>query len=367
MFLVSVRADHGGGPKHIELLLRHFPDVVEAHIACPDEPPYRVRFELLTDGRVCTIPHRRFDLRSAFGLASYVRREKFDVIHAHGKGAGVYARGVSFLTGVPCVHTPHGVHVGQYGSMAHFLYRVYENVSARWVVDHVIFVSPEERDVAQRERLWSRVPSSVIANGVEDADTNLLPGLRSETRVRLSVEEGQMVVVTLSRFDYPKNMHEAYEVAKSLPDCLFVWIGDGDDRGELERKARSDKVENLRFLGKLDDPSPYLAAADIYFSTSRWEGLPLAVLEAMAMGAPVVASDVAGHREVVGESGAGLLYPLGDSAQAAQALQRLSDDVALRQRLGAPARQVQQETYSAQRMAEAVCELYGRLTQGRSY
>ena len=272
----------------------------------------------------------------------------------------------AYLTGIPCVHTPHGVHVAQYGPKARFLYRVYENVSARWV-DHVIFVSPEEREVAQTGGLWTRVPSSVIANGVETFDANLLARLRSETRERLSVDDERIVVVTLSRFDYPKNMHEAYAVAKALPECLFVWVGDGDDRGELERNARSDKLENLRFLGRQDDPSPYLAAADIYLSTSRWEGLPLAVLEAMAMGRPVVASNVAGHREVVGESGAGLLYPLGDSAQAAQALQRLSDDVAMRQRLGARARQVQQEAYSAQRMAEAVCALYGRLAKAHSY
>jgi glycosyltransferase involved in cell wall biosynthesis len=357
VLLITVRADHGGGPKHIELLLRHFPDLVEPHVACPEEPPYRDRFDLLTDGRIRTIPHRRFDLPSAFGLALYARREKIDVIHAHGKGAGVYARALSFFNNALCVHTPHGVHVGKYGPVSRFLYRAYENVTARWV-DHVIFVSQEERDVAKTERLWSRVPSSVIVNGVETVDVSFKTRLRSNMRRSLSVKEDCMVVVTLSRFDYQKNMHEAYKIAKSMPSCLFLWIGDGEDRRELERKAKSDNLSNLRFLGNMDDPSPYLAAADVYFSSSRWEGLPLGVLEAMAMGLPIVASEVKGHCEVVEESGAGLLYPLGDSTQAMRLLTKLSDDVVLRAELGTRALSVQQEKYSAQRMADAVCSLY---------
>jgi glycosyltransferase involved in cell wall biosynthesis len=362
--MISVRADHGGGPRHIELLLQNLPADVEASVACPDEQPYRSRFEHLVRGRAFTIPHRRFDPGAALRLAGYVRRQGVDVIHAHGKGAGPYARVAAMLTGRPSVHTPHGVQVSRYGDFARKLYSLYENGTAAWV-DHVVFVSDEECEVAREAGLWSRTPHSVIPNGVDEVVDKRRESLRVAGRRSLGVADGRVIIVTLSRFDFQKNMQEAYEVAKASPDCLFVWIGDGDDAAELSRRARDEGVDNLRFLGKLDDPASILAAADVYFSSARWEGLPLAVLEAMAMGLPVIASEVTGHREIVGDSGGGLLYPSGEPTQATALLARLADDAALRRQLGERGREVQRARYSSRRMTEEMCDVYRQLQRKR--
>ncbi|WP_193657996.1 MULTISPECIES: glycosyltransferase family 4 protein [unclassified Acidithiobacillus] len=364
VLLISVRADHGGGPRHVELLLKYLSASIGAYVACPDELPYYQRFENLTYGCVFTLPHRRFDFGYAMRLVSFAREQNIALVHAHGKGAGIYARFVSARLSLPCVHTPHGVHVAQYGSMKRRLYRLYENFTARWV-DHVLFVSDEECEAAKVEGLWQKIPRSVVVNGVEPIADDVCAGWRDEFRRRLVMKDDQLIVLTLSRFDYQKNMNEAYEVVRMLPDHLFVWIGDGPERDALERRMQADGVENLKFLGKLDDPTPCLAAADIYFSSSRWEGMPLAVLEAMAVGVPVIASDVIGHQELVGETGSGLLYPLGVPLQAAQALRRLSEDKFLRRRLGALGQQVQRERYSAEKMAAAIEVVYQQMLKKR--
>lgn len=364
VLLVSVRADHGGGPRHVERLLRHLPDHIEAHVACPNEPPYHDRFRQLTQSRALEIPHRRFDLSSALSLAAYVRRNGIDVIHTHGKGAGLYGRLASILSGCPCLHTPHGVHVGEYGALSRRLYRLYENVSSHWV-DRVVFVSQEECAVARGEGLWPRTPSTVIPNGVEDVAEDRAISLRRSARQGLGIADDTVAVATLSRFDFAKNMSEAFRIAQAMPDLVFLWGGEGEDMEELKRRAEAENVGNLRFLGSLDDPDSVLAASDIYLTTSRWEGLPFVVLEAMAMGVPVIASDVVGHHDLIGRSEAGYLYPLGETEQAVTLLRRLAGDPALRRRMGECGRGVQRADYSAQKMASSVCDLYRELAEGR--
>lgn len=358
--MITVRADHGGGPRHIELLLRHLPENIKVFVVCPEEPPFYERFERLTQGQVFTIPHRRFDLRFALRLARYARKQGMEVIHAHGKGAGVYARFVSLFLAVPSVHTPHGVNEAGYRTPLRLLYRLYENISSR-LIDHVVFVSAEECETARKAGLWQRIPHSIIVNGVDEVDERHRIRLYNAKRRELALADKQVVIVTISRFDHQKNMYEAFEVAKSLPMCLFIWIGDGEDFKELRQKTHTEKLDNLHFLGALDDPTPVLAAADIYFSSARWEGLPLAVLEAMALGLPVVASDVIGHREVVGDSGGGILYPLGDTARARECLERLAGDSGLRKRLGEKGRTVQRERYSAAKMTHTLYNVYRNL------
>lgn len=358
---VSVRADHGGGPRHLELLLRHAPEHVINHVACPRERPYWDRFaDHVGASRMVELAHRSVSVRALAKMVGHVIGHRIDAIHTHGKGAGVYGRALSLLTGRPCVHTPHGIHVAKYSALALVLYRTYENVTSHFV-EKVVFVSEEERASAGRIGLWPRTAFVVIPNGVEDIPDEARMDWRGAARRALGIGNEQFVVATLSRFDYQKNMQEACEIATRMPEALFVWAGDGPDSASLAAKLENENIKNVRMVGALDHPGALLAAADVYLSTSRWEGSPLSVLEAMAMGLPIVATDVTGHSELVREACSGMLYPSGAPGAASSFLQRLLIDPLLRQSFGQAARETQRTCYSVRTMAREIGQVYRAL------
>ena len=134
------------------------------------------------------------------------------------------------------------------------------------------------------------------------------------------------VVTTISRFDYAKNMSLAYEIAKNFKDnssIVFLWLGDGDDRIKFESMAQKDGA-NIIFTGFADEVPAYLSATDIYLSTSRWEGLPYALIEAQSLGIPIVATNVVGNNEVVENGKNGFLFE--DARQACRDIKILLND-----------------------------------------
>lgn len=360
VLMITARADHGGGPRHLELLMRDGADWIMPYVACPDDKPYWARFNEIAGGRMFRIPHRKFDFRQAWRLAMYARRKGIDVVHAHGKGAGLYARFISAVTGIPGIHTAHGIHVGEYGRISGKLYNLYENISSLWV-SHVIHVSDEEKSQARAMGLWRKRPSTVISNGVASHTSSEISDMRDRARQKLGVQDGRPIAVTVSRFDYQKNMPEAYAIAKALPDIHFIWIGSGVDSPTLAERAASEGVSNITFLGQVDNPLNYLAAADVYLSTSRWEGLPLAVLEAMSLGIPSVLSNVTGHVELVRKHGVGLLYTLGDVGSATAALLRVAHEEPLQKALSEQALHSQLHKFSSKVVAMETAAIYKKV------
>ena len=123
ILFISVRADFGGGPQQLYRTVLAIQNEYNIYVACPDSKPY---FELLADvvgeERIIRIPHRSFNLFSFLKLLKTIRLKNIDLIHSHGKGAGLYSRLLSKLTAVPCVHTFHGIHIGGLNSIKRFFY-----------------------------------------------------------------------------------------------------------------------------------------------------------------------------------------------------------------------------------------------------
>jgi len=358
---LSARADHGGGPKHIKSLLDEWPGQCRAAVACPRDEPYWSKFAGHSKTRgMFELPHRRFDLAAAWRLRRWVTEQGFTLLHAHGKGASLYARFATAGTSVPVVYTPHGIHTGQYGSITKRAYLGFERTTRR-LLSGIIFVSQGERLEAERLNLWPDLPRWVVPNGVAVPHLDNVQASRAEIRGRLRLDDAQPFVLTATRFDYQKNMEAALAIARACPEITFGWLGEGPDREDLSCIAARQGVSNVCFLGAVDDPEPYFAAADIYLSSSRWEGMPLAVIEAMAHGVPVVASDVVGNRDLVEHEKSGLLYHCGEVSAAAAALQRLAGDAALRRALGSYARRLQRANHSVGAMARDTWAVYQRV------
>jgi glycosyltransferase involved in cell wall biosynthesis len=164
------------------------------------------------------------------------------------------------------------------------------------------------------------------------------------------------VVVTVSRLVPQKAVADAIDAMARVRDTVFVIIGDGPERAELRARASGRGVQAV-FLGARDDVPELLAGADVFVLTSRWEGEPIALLEALAMRLPCVATATAGSSEVLGSSGAGLLTPVGDVAALAEAIARLRREPELRAQMSRVARDLVRHR-SFRENARSVLDVY---------
>ncbi len=155
--------------------------------------------------------------------------------------------------------------------------------------------------------------------------------------------------------------------ARDRPGWRLVVAGDGAQRPALEALARALGIApRVAFAGALGDPAPLLARLDVFALSSRTEQMPFAVLEAMAMGLPVVATDVGDVAAMLAPGSRELLAPAGDEAGLAAALRRAGDDAALRARLGAANREAARSRFPLQAMVAAFGALYADLAGARS-
>lgn len=357
VLLVTARADVGGGPRHIELLLQAWAGAMEVHVACPREEPYWTRFEALM-GRPCVeIPHRRFTLPALARLWRYVNDCGIGLIHAHGKGAGTYGRALRAVTGVPCVLTPHGLHIP--GGMAkRMLYLGYEHVTERWL-NGIVHVSEAERTAAISAGLWRRTPSRTVENGtvsISDGERQLL----RESGHRHVRHVPRPVVTCATRAVRQKNLEAIRDIALLCPNAGFLVLGSGATEAR-QYLGTEELPSNMHFVGTQADVSAWLAASDLYLSAARWEGMPFAVLEAMALALPVVASDIPPHRELILDGETGELFSLDDPGAAVRRIRRLLQDPSAQARYGEAARARQRSRFTAKRMAQGVRAVYAEV------
>lgn len=304
ILFITLRADHGGGSKHVDLLINNLSSEIEIYLACPQDKPY---YDLWSESKkvedIFVLPHRKFSVKKLLELNKFIKDNDIKMIHSHGKGAGIYSRILKILNpGLKIVHTLHGVHIGGYGLLKKSAYIFLERFLTLFT-DKFINVSNNENRVCLELGLFKKSKSEIVYNGIKA----LLKDDDAKIKFNLL---GKRVVTTISRFDYAKNMSLAYEIAKNFknnPSIVFLWLGDGDDRAKFESMAQKDGA-NIIFTGFTDEIPAYLSATDIYLSTSRWEGLPYALIEAQSLGIPVVATNVVGNNEVVENGKSGFLF-----------------------------------------------------------
>lgn len=225
------------------------------------------------------------------------------------------------------------------------------------------------RAVAERTVTVEGAPADrvqVIQNGLEFEDPAAAPpGRRAAQRAAWGVAEDEILVGTVANLREIKNLPEFIAAAAHRggpePRLRFVVVGEGPDRADLEARIRAAGLEG-RFLlaGRMLDVRPALAAFDIAVQCSRAESSSNSLIEAMAAGLAVAASDIPGNAEAIVHEVSGLLYPVGRPETLAAALSRLAGDAELRARLGAAARRVALETYSMSRCLERHADFYRR-------
>lgn len=299
----------------------------------------------------------KFDLGMVLRLARWMRREQVAVVHTHLFTADVFGRLAACLAGVRAVlSTSHNVN-GWKGRAHRLLDRLLAGVSSR-----VVGCTEEVgRVLVQRDRIPAR-KVAVVENGVDlrRFDAVSAEGVRQE----FGIAPDAMLMGVVGRL-HPQKGHEdllqAFVRLRQLTDrkfqCLF--IGEGDLRSQLEAEvARLGLGDVVRFTGLRQDVPRLLVALDVFVMPSRWEGLPMAMLEAMACGKPCVVTSVGGIPSVIDDGANGLMLPAEQPEAMAHALARMLTDEGLRRRLGATARDCALRRYDVGRALAAYEAMY---------
>ena len=346
ILLVTSRSDFGGGPRHVDQLIDKLSQKFDVYVAYPKGgEPYGKKWD--DDARIkgrFYLPYRRFSIKSLLLLKTFVNKNHVDIIHSHGNGAGVYSRLLKIVgVKVRVVHTFHGV-TNNYLNVVKKWANLVSGRFLSFFTDYFICVSKGEFKLAQKNKFLDPSCSSVVYNGIENFP-------------KVNEKNDQFVVVTLSRFDYQKNMDLALLIARSLKtqDIVFCWVGDGPDFCRLKKQAQEEKL-NIQFVGFSDQAFAYLQSASIYLSTSRFEGLPYALIEAASSCLPIVATDVVGNDEVVGNGYNGFLF--NDLDGACKAIMQLKENNALCAKMSMNSKILFEQKFTIEKMVAKIVDIY---------
>jgi glycosyltransferase involved in cell wall biosynthesis len=316
--------------------------------------------QLTGDVEIISLERRPgWDFRVAWRMAGHIRRLGIEVLHAHQYSPFFYAALAKVLTRgfVRLVFTEHGRHFPDRVSP---LRRAGNRLLLQHLANSVNAVSAFSADSLTSQDGFGRHQIEVIENGID------VERFHSSAEPPADLDLSRRYVVHVARFHPVKDqatLLKAFEqVAKTCPDVDLLVVGDGELRNELVKIAKDLGLEErVRFLGIRQDIPSILRAAKVFVLTSRSEGAPLTLLEAMAVGLPVVVTAVGGMPEIVRDGVDGILAQRGDANAIASALIRLLENPAAASAMGAAAAQRIREHYTIDRAVERYYRLYARL------
>ena len=301
----------------------------------------------------------RVDVSALVSLRRFFKRIQPDVVHAHNFAPLIYG-GIAAWSLRPRPRVVYSEHNQVNSASARDLmkFRHYAKLA-----DEIVAVS-DDLGRTLRNRLGINRPLRVIKNGI-DGRRFRCPK-RDEARRALGVLDDELLIGTAVVLSKQKGISDLLEAARllrsRLPRAKFAVAGDGPLREKLEAEAVAKGVSDLvRFLGYRSDIPDLLAAFDIYVLPSLWEGLPLALVEALSLGKPIVCTDVGGNREVIVDGLHGFLVPPADPPALADRLFHVANDEAFRARAGSDGPLRFQTHFSLSAMARRHEELFVEL------
>lgn len=311
------------------------------------------------------------DVQTLSRLVSLMRRIRPHVVHTHTAKAGAVGRAAAILAGVPVVvHTYHG-HVlrGYFSPAKTALYRGIER-SLAWRTDRLLAVTSRVRDELIALGVGKASQYRAVPLGFDLAPLLVAERRRGELRAELGVGDAPLIGIVARLV--PIKAHEVFlaaaaAVRQQVPGARFLIVGDGELRQTLEQQTAALGLTGaVRFLGWRADIDRLYADIDVVALTSRNEGSPVALIEAMASGVPVVSTEVGGVADVVQHGVSGLLAPMDDAAGIARHILTLLADPALRRTMGQHGRVNVAATYDAGRLVTDIESLYEDLVREKS-
>lgn len=291
-----------------------------------------------------------------WNVTRYFRTTKPDVIQSHLTYANIIGGLTGYAAGIPVVATLHSAGKDRRYSKAR------ENLES-WVMRHadrrVIAVGSNTAN-AHRPRLGNQ-KISVVFNAVHAADA-LTPAERFAVRQEIMADEQKMLLISVGRFSTVKaydDLIRAFEVVHRADDqTMLVLVGDGAMREPWEKLvAELQLTDSVRFLGNRGDVPRLLQASDLYVSSSVVEGMPLAVMEAMSAGLPIVATSVGDLPDMINPA-YGELVPVRESQKLGKAILTILSDRQKMREMGSCARQYAAKHFSSAGWMDNLMTIY---------
>jgi len=344
---------------------------------CPDDEWSRpIKYK---DIEVIHVPFLWHDAKASLTSALLrtflvCRQRKFDVVHTHTLLPGIGGRIGARLAGVPCVvHTFHSWPPHLYKNIF-FKWAFYASeITAAYSAHAILFQNPDDLGS------WRKIPAvpnrraTLVGNGIDfSAITKKVEvGARERIRKEFGISEGAFVIVNVARFEPQKGHGFLLNTLKHLiPQAhrkvvvLLVGMGVDQDKVEAEVK-RLDLQDAVFFTGHRQDVPDILTASDVSVMTSLYEGIPRALMESMALGIPVVATDVPGTRSLIQSGKTGLLVKYDDVPGFSSAIIKVLTDPILAKQLGKNGRHLVQTEFNEYVVADRVEEIYNHVLNNK--
>lgn len=290
ILLISSRSDMGGGPRHVHDILKGLknnPDL-NIFVSTPIDPPFGNFYKENAKG-FFPIKHRHFSLLRLLALISWAKKNKIQIIHSHGRGAGLYSRLMKFF-GFKIVHSFHGIHSPQ-NRIDYF--KAFIDKILILLTDSLVFIGQDEK--LQFENIYNQnnAVKYLIPNGIDCAS------FKAQTTQVPPRSENQVILGVLARLDQHKGIPFLVKAMEHLESHYHLRIaGSGPDEGEITNLIQSLSLENrVTLVGQVEEPAYFLNNIDILVSNSKSEGMPYSVIEALCLEKKLLLSNVPGHQQ----------------------------------------------------------------------
>jgi glycosyltransferase involved in cell wall biosynthesis len=310
-------------------------------------------------------------LTSAFLRAFLVcRQEKFDVVHTHTLLPGIAGRIGARLAGIPCiVHTFHSWPPHLYKSLA-FRWAFYATeILAAHAAHAILFQNPDDLK-SWREIIAIPIhKAALVGNGIDFFAITKKVGSNARDRIRkeFGIDNDAFVIVNVARFEAQKGHFFLLETLKHLISgvnrkVVTLLVGIGIDQEKIEAEVKRLGLQDIvHFTGYRQDVPDILAASDVSVMASHYEGIPRALMESMALGLPIVATNVPGTRTLIQSDQTGLLVEYGDVPGMSSALAKVLSTPSFARQLGERGRNLVQTKFNEYTVADRVEEVYNHI------
>ncbi|RFS19568.1 glycosyltransferase family 1 protein [Chitinophaga silvatica] len=354
----------GGGESHVlDLVATLNKEEFEPVVLSFTDGPMITALEAMNIPVTVIQSEKPFDLRVWKAVKRFIAAENIDIVHVHGTRANTNVLWAARSLGLPIVYTVHGwsFHEGLHPISRRLRIAAEKFITRKANINICVSAANQHTGTLA----LGKFNSIVIRNGINlqkfNADASY-PDLRAY----FNIPANKVVVCFIARMTYQKDpitMVKAFAKASlAAPQLHLIMVGDGELKEEAMKEAVSNGVQDkITFAGFRQDVPALLNAADIYCLPSLWEGFPIGVLEAMAMGKAVVASDVDGTKEAVSHNENGVLVQAQNISSIAAALVALATDQSRRNSLQQEARKTVLQRFNVTKMTNEVEKVYHQL------